>query len=209
MTDNLKPIISSLLAEATSKPGYVHQSQLKGGLYLFAKYDAETSLMNFSIARRDQRPGPREMITCLADIDNLPEDARQAETWKWKPADKPGPGLNHLYLCWPVQPPLLAAEAATTNEPDKILCPVCRGQGGTPAFIDGTRDGKRTGWVQVIPCLTCKGRKYITPQQAEKIRQGKELQQARREAMKTLHQMASELGLEDDVYLAMERGFEL
>lgn len=42
------------------------------------------------------------------------------------------------------------------------ICPSCNGRGSFIALVDGTRNGKRTGWRADVPCQDCKATGKVT-----------------------------------------------
>lgn len=62
------------------------------------------------------------------------------------------------------------------------------------AFMDGTRNGRRTGWVEKIHCFTCHGAGEISEEHVRLIEEGERLRADRIARGLSLREEAARLG---------------
>ena len=84
----------------------------------------------------------------------------------------------------------------------KIVCPECDGKQQSRAIVCG----KHQCTLEYIPCLTCKGRKWLYEDEYERYEQGKALYEDRKKRGMSLHAEAKRLGISMTKLSKRERG---
>ena len=87
-----------------------------------------------------------------------------------------------------------------------VWCEDCAGEGSFIALVDGVRDGKRAGWRQTVPCLTCSGDGEISEERLRWIAEGKRLRDIRKAKRMSPFEAAHAIGVPLRTLMSCEQG---